>query len=82
MGTRKGRAKAFDTSRPSAWDQTKQHEEEEQDQKQHRGDEEDQQGGPTYLEVLVQEVEEQQDGDQEGQGKGLSQKHALCLQTT
>ena len=36
MGTRKGRAKAFDTSRPSAWDQTKQHEEEEQDQKQHR----------------------------------------------
>ena len=32
--------------------------------------EEDQQGGPAYLEVLVQEVEEQQDGDQEGQGKG------------
>ncbi len=28
------------------------------------------------LEALVQEVEEQQDGDQEGQGKGLSQKHA------
>jgi len=30
---------------------------------------------PT-LGALVQEVEEQQDGDQEGQGKGLSQKHA------
>ena len=28
------------------------------------------QGGPAYLEVLVQEVEEQEDGDQEGQGKG------------
>ena len=27
-------------------------------------------GGSAYLEVLVQEVEEQQDGDQEGQGKG------------
>ena len=27
-------------------------------------------GGAAHLEVLVQEVEEQQDGDQEGQGKG------------
>ncbi len=37
---------------------------------QHTADEEDQRGGSAYLEVLVQEVEEQQDGDQEGQGEG------------
>ena len=49
---------------------------EEQQEEDGRSDEEDQQGGPAHLEVLVQEVEEQQDGDQEGQGKGLSQKHA------
>ena len=39
MGTRKGRAKAFDTSRPSA---SKQHKEEKHGQNQHRGDKEDQ----------------------------------------
>jgi len=42
-GTRKGRAKTFHKIMPSAYDQAKQHEKEEQDRNQHRGDKEDQQ---------------------------------------
>jgi len=48
----------------------------EQQEEDGRSNKADQQGGLAYLEVLAQEVEEQKDGDQERQGKGLSHKQA------